>query len=334
MEQEEPALHGFTFRNIWALDQPPLAASTIAGQVAGVIFDNVKYGQRRAASDADLPLVVTGGAQPVQFAASHGPIASFSVDPPVFAPGENVTFTAQTSPKAHYTWLFGDGTLAHGRRVRHRFSDADGTELDGAANGAGRFRVLLHVEDEQGDQDSYRQDWASQGVVAVEKWHDDIDAANPTVPGLAWQIYPGAWTELPNLADEHSVFSGESPNLHADPQGYTHYAAAWDGLIDIPADGGYTFYLLARDGARLVIDGVEVAKTGPPFAQVCESPGNAMRYDRGSLGLRAGKHTLHLEGLHSASQGSPRLLWEGPSLPLTDVPVEAFSHLRQDMVTP
>ena len=77
-----------------------------------------------------------------------------------------------------------------------------------------------------------------------------------------------------------------------------------------------------------MIDGVEVAKTGPPFAQVCGSPGNAMRYDRGSLGLRAGKHSFHLEGLHSASQGAPRLLWEGPGLPLTDVPPAAYSHYR------
>ena len=60
---------------------------------------------------------------------------------------------------------------------------------------------------------------------------------------------------------------------------------------------------MARDGARLVIDGMEVAKTGPPFAQVCGSPGNAMRYDRGSLGLRAGSIRFHLEGLHSAEPG-------------------------------
>jgi hypothetical protein len=91
--------------------------------------------------------------------------------------------------------------------------------------------------------------------------------------------------------------------------------------------------LIDRDGARLVIDGIEVAKTGPPFAQVCGSPGNALRYDRGSLGLRAGKHTLHLEGLHTMSQGSPRLLWEGPALPLTGVPPAAFSHPRQDLLT-
>jgi hypothetical protein len=292
----------------------------------------VKYGQTRAAADSDLPLVTGDGAQPAHFTARHNPVAAFTVDPPVFAPGEIVTFTAQPSPGARHTWFFGDGTQSRGRRVRHSFPDAEGTQLDGAANGAGRFRVLLRVKERAGTADTAGEDWAAQGLVAVAHWHDAASIPGPMVAGLAWQIYPGEWTQLPNLAVEHAVFAGEGPGLRADAQGFTHYAAAWDGFIDIPADGGYTFYLLARDGARLVIDGVEVAKTGASFAQVCGSPGNAMRYVRGSLGLRADKHTIHVEGLHSASEGAPRLLWEGPALPLTDVPSAAYSHRRQDMV--
>ncbi len=320
LEQEQPALHGFTFRNIWALDQPPLAGSTLTGNVTGVTFDNVKYGQTRAASKADLPLATTDGAAQAQFPAPSGPLARFTVDPPVFAPGEKVTFTAAPSPHTDFTWLFGDGTEAHGRRVRHRFADAEGTELDGA-NGAGRFRVLLHAEDNQD-----REDWAARGVVAVARWHDEAKPPYFLAAGLTWRIYPGAWTQLPDLSAETPVFSGESPGIQADSQGFTHYATAWDGFIAVPADGGYTFHLMSRDGARLVIDGVEVARTGPPFAQVCGSPGNAVRYDRGSLGLRAGRHVLHVEDLHFASQGAPRLLWEGPGLPLSEVPAAAFSH--------
>jgi hypothetical protein len=326
MEQEQPGLNAFTFHNIWALDQPPLTASTITGDVAGVTFDNVKYGQVRAGSDADLPLAVSNGAHAARFAAAHGPVAAFSVDTPVFSPGQQVGFTAKASPHARYTWLFGDGTVARGRRVFHKFADADGTELDGR-NGAGRFRVLLHVEDKAG-----QQDWAAQGVVAVAHWFDAVNTGVQALAGLTWKIYPGTWTELPDLTKEHALFNGEGPNLDANAQGFTRYTAVWDGLIDIPADGGYTFHLIDRDGARLVIDGMEIARTGPPFAQVCGSPGNALRYDRGSLGLRAGKHTFHLEGLRSASEGSPRLLWEGPALPLTDVPAAAFWHPRVDVV--
>jgi hypothetical protein len=326
IEYEEPAVRGFTFKNIWALDQPPLASSMLIGNVTDVTFDNIKYGQNRATNDAELQLVTSGGAAPPKFPAPSGPVARFTVDPPVFGPSEEVTFTAMPSSHTSFTWFFGDGTETHGRKVRHRFADADGTDLDGE-DGAGRFRVLLKAVDNEG-----HQDWAAQSVVVVAHWHDAQPDGSQTLPGLLWHVYPGTWTELPDLKKEQVLFEGESPNLRADSHGFTRYATAWDGLIDIPADGGYTFHVLSRDGARVVIDGVEVAKTGPPFAQVCGAPGNAMRYDKGSLGLRAGRHSLHVEGLHSVSQGLPRLLWEGPSLPLTEVPPTAFSHARVDHV--
>ena len=322
IEHEEPSVHGVTFKNIWALDQPPLATSTITGNVSGIVFDNVKYDQNRVTNEAELQLITSGGAAPPTFPAPTGPVARFTIDPPIFSPGDTVTFTADKSSHTGFTWLFGDGTTAKGRRVKHKFPDALGTALDGL-NGAGRFRVLLRAEDNKS-----REDWAAQGVVAVARWHDPILIDGPITPGLVWHVYPGTWTELPDLSTQPSAVTGSSPNLHVDPQGYTRYAAAWDGFLDIPADGGYTFHLMSRDGARLVIDGIQIAKTGPPFAQVCGSPGNAVRYDQSAIGLRAGPHTLHIESLHSVSEDSPRILWEGPSLPLTDIPADAYTHLR------
>jgi hypothetical protein len=326
MEQEEPALKDFTFRNIWALDQPPLLGSSILGRISGVTLDNIKYGQHRVETSADVPLAVTDGAAPVAFAPPKDLVAAFSIEPPFLAPGQKAALTAEEMPHAHYTWFFGDGTTAQGRKVTHKFPDATGTQLDDV-NGAGRFRVLLHVEASMAGSEP-EQDWAAQGVVVVGKWHDAISGQGPTASGLTWHLYPGTWTELPDLNKESPVFDGTSADLQVDSHGFTHYATAWDGYIDIPVDGGYTFHLMARDGARAVIDGVQVAKTGPPFAQVCGVAGNAMRYDRGSLGLRAGLHLLHVEGLHSASQGTPRLLWEGPGIPAADVPQAAYVHPR------
>ena len=320
MEQEQPALHGFAFRNIWALDQPPLAESTLMGDVKDVTLDNVKYGQTRVTVAGEIPLVVSQGADQPKFAPAPKLVAEFHVDRPVFAPRQKVTLTAQAAPGATYTWLFGDGTEAHGRIVRHRFPDAKGTELDGR-NGTGRFRVLLHVIDKAG-----QQDWAAQGLVAIAQWHAAVKPKEPTAPGLSYKVFAGGWTELPDFASLTPVLTGESTNLEANAQGFTRYATVWDGFIQIPADGGYTFHLIDRDGVRLVIDGMEVARTGPPFAQVCGSPGNALRYDRGSLGLRAGLHAIHVEALNTASDGAPRLLWEGPGVALGDVPDGAYMH--------
>ena len=326
IEQEQPSVHGISFRNIWALGQPPLVPSSIKGDVSDVTFDNVKYGQDRVDSPLAVPLEVSGGAEQPKFAADHAPRAAFGVEPAVFQPDQQVTFTAQRLPHAHYRWLFGDGTEAEGWRVRHRFADADGTDLDGS-NGAGRFRVLLQVVDKDG-----HQDWAEQDLVAVAHWLDPAKNAFEQRAGLDYRIYPGEWPELPDLTEQRAIFASESAGIQADARGFTRYAVAWDGFIDIPADGGYTFSLIDRDGARLVIDDIEVAKTGPPFAQVCGAPGNAARYDLGSLGLRAGRHRIHIESLHQVSGGAPVLLWQGPALALESVPVAAFSHIAQDVV--
>lgn len=370
MEQEQPSLHGFTFRNIWALDQPPLAESTITGDVSDVTFDNVKYGHLRVTSDAQMPVVVSGGAAQPVYAPTPALAADFSVEPALIAPRHAVTFTAKDVPGAQYTWLFGDGTSAHGRRVQHRFPDALGTELDGR-NGAGRFRVLLHVTDKAG-----HQDWAAQGVVAVEQLHDAVKVASAKEPGsiaagssaagsatagLNWKIYTGAWSELPDFSTIQPALTGLSPGLFANAPAEAEAPSAnapaaaeaaypgvqadgsqgsgapelgkratvWDGFINVPADGGYTFHLIDRDGERLTIDGMEVAKTGPPFRLVCGAAGNALRYDHGSIGLGAGLHAIHLEALNTATEGAPRLLWEGAGLTLADVPAGAFSRASE-----
>jgi hypothetical protein len=335
---------GYTFENLWLdnwyslfqieQDQPSLVSSRLRGQVKDVRVENVKYGQAQVTSDGNLPVVVSGGApQPAYVKENDGVHAAFQVSPAVLEPGTRADFVADeaSSPHARYTWLFGDGASATGRYVRHRFTDALGTDLDGASsNGsgsqsAGRFRVLLHVEDNQG-----HQDWAAQDLAVVGRWNEaagDLKGAGATLPGLTYQIYPGTWPELPAFKTETPARGGVAVRLGAtDVGGFSRYAVVYDGLIEVPADGGYSFHLLSRDGARLVIDGQPVAKTGPPFGEVCGSQINAVRHALGTIALRVGKHTLRLESLQSMSPASPRLQWTGPGISLIDVPAAAFSH--------
>ena len=84
MEQEQPSLHGFTFHNIWALDQPPLAESTITGDVKRRDLRQREVradarDQRRA--DAGSGFRRRGSA--CVFARRPALAAAFSVDPQV-----------------------------------------------------------------------------------------------------------------------------------------------------------------------------------------------------------------------------------------------------------
>ena len=278
------------------------------------------------------PAIITGGAAQPQIENAPPTFrAAFQVEPQVLEPGVWAEFSADgtSNPHARYTWMFGDGTIAHGQRVRHRFPDAMGTQLDGTGPdgvggaSAGRFRVMLKVDDGKGNQD-----WAGQDIAVIGRWNEATDMKGSTVlPGLNYQIFPGTWPQLPTFKVETSVRSGTAARLGAaETGGFTRYAAVYDGLINVPTDGGYSFHLMARDGARLVIDGQMVALTGPPFGEVCGSSVNAVRDSLGTIALRAGYHEFHLESLESMSPSSPRLLWTGPGINLSDVPTKALGH--------
>jgi hypothetical protein len=155
------------------------------------------------------------------------------------------------------------------------------------------------------------------------------------LPGLEYHIYPGTWPELPSFAAETPVVRGVGPDLaNVDAGGFSRFAVAYEGFIEVPRDGGYSFHVVDRDGARLAIDGQLIAETGPPFVEVCGSPVNALRYASGTIGLRAGQHLIRIEALESMSPGSPRLMWEGPGIGLGDVPASAWSHRNEASVLP
>jgi hypothetical protein len=48
----------------------------------------------------------------------------------------------------------------------------------------------------------------------------------------------------------------------------------------------------------------------------------------GAIGLRAGRHVLHIEGLHTESGDVPVLLWQAPGGAMSRVPESAFSHTQ------
>ncbi len=105
------------------------------------------------------------------------------------------------------------------------------------------------------------------------------------------------------------------------------------GFLDVPADGGYTLWLLTSTHASLAVDGFRVS-SGTAHAQVCGSGGDAVQALRLSLLLRKGKHRLEVRSgaeLENASyplpaSPEPVLLWEGPGIPRQTIPGSLFWH--------
>ena len=307
LRQPNPAIHDVKLRDIWALDGMSLVPSVISGPVDGVSLENVKVGE--------LPLEVSdGAAQPTQVH-GDGPNASFTFRPQMVIPHRRIRFAAAPGDGLSYRWLFGDGTSARGRVVHHAFPDAEGTLRDGS----GRFRVLLKVTDAHG-----RADWAWHGVVVTSSLQEAVPLVGAS-PGLHYRYYEGPWSFLPKFEGLTTVASGiaHGPDPLVRLRG-DDYALVFDGYIDIPADGGYSFTLLSKDGGRLEIGGDIVAASPAPVAQVCGSVGNMVQAARGSIGLRAGLHPIHIEVSETAGPEAFALRWEGPGIALANVPASAF----------
>ncbi len=323
LRQANPEVRDIAFRNIWALDGASLIPSALSGDVAGVSFETVKLGNKLAAANVDIPLSVEGGAtSPKYLPGKDAPRASFTFAPAVVSPGKKITFNASASvapagKALSYEWLFGDGGTASGVRVRHVFHDSLGTLLDNS----GRFRVLLKVADGSGNMD-----WTYHPVVVTKsllRSHKTAEAA----PGLNYRYYEGSWNGLPDFSKLTPTSAGTAAGLDVSVRKRPdNYGLVFDGYLDVPRDGGYTFTLLSKDGGKLELDSEVVAISPPPVAQVCGSVGNMVQEAKGSLGLKKGKHPIRVSMTDTAGEDAFALRWAGPGIELADVQPRVFFH--------
>ncbi|WP_114205534.1 PKD domain-containing protein [Acidisarcina polymorpha] len=187
--------------------------------------------------------------------------------------------------------------------VRYHWLFGDGAAADGAViqhsfadadgtllDGTGRYRVLLAATDASG-----RTRWSSRTLVV-----------RPSL--MAAQTEEGM------------------------PQGLVKIAgsdASYEGMVRIPADGGYTLTLLTSTTASLSVDG-ERTQSGMLRPQVCGSKGAAVQAVRVSVALAAGLHRVEIdrgpEIENAASSKEPVLLWEGPGMMREPVSASALLH--------
>jgi hypothetical protein len=106
-------------------------------------------------------------------------------------------------------------------------------------------------------------------------------------PGLRVSAYRGEWKSLPAVAaPDASTLRPTITPMSLDGRA-TDYALSYDGYVELPQDGLYTFRLVSDDGSRLKIDGKTVAEINI----LCDR--DPWTKD-GSIALKKGLHKLVL----------------------------------------
>ena len=222
---------------------------------------------------------------------------------PVIEAGElDGSFTYRTGLlRPHQKVVFtAQETAVQGRRFEWLFGDGSRAEghqvshifpdaMGTLLDGSGRFRVLLHIKGPTG-----QQAWGSQSVVISQHLLQPYRVAPNGVPE---KTKPGTRVE--------------------------------DRLIQVPADGGYTFTLLTSTQGSLQIDNLAPVSTPVSRPQVCGSVGDAVQPVRQSVALSRGVHRIRIQRNNAVENaafpaGEPSssavLLWEGPGIKRQLVP--------------
>jgi arylsulfatase A-like enzyme len=136
--------------------------------------------------------------------------------------------------------------------------------------------------------------------------------------GLHWQAYSGRFPWVPAVNTLRPEASGESTGLSI-PAGVQGKSGAlyFSGYIQVPADGAYTFSLQTDDAALLRLHDAVIVD-----ADFAYQSGTVKK---GTVLLQAGLHPFRLYYKHTADRKPAlNLKWEGPGLPLRDIPASAY----------
>ena len=147
-------------------------------------------------------------------------------------------------------------------------------------------------------------------------------------PGLAYRYFetatPEAWSALPDFVALTPKRTGVTATPDLTPRLRRNgYAFVFDGCLRVPADGLYTFNLVAASGAQLALDDKTVIDA--------DGDRSIARYP-GTVALKAGRHPMrvafyHGKGRRNQADDFLQLTWSGPGFDTTPVPAAAFAHV-------
>lgn len=141
-----------------------------------------------------------------------------------------------------------------------------------------------------------------------------------TDPGLAAGYYAlSSPTALPNFAALEPYATGTAATLSFNPTSGAfagsgrpdNVGAVFQGWVDVPASGGWTFTLASDEGSRLLIgDTVVVSHDGL----------HAFTARSGSIGLAEGRHAFRVEYFERTGTAGLVASWEGPGVAFAAIP--------------
>lgn len=136
--------------------------------------------------------------------------------------------------------------------------------------------------------------------------------------GIAYTYFEGKWNGLPDFSQLTPVEQGVTRKIDLSKRKQDDFIGfVFEGFINVPADGIYTFYTESDDGSRLYIwDKMIVDNDG--F--------HGMREERGQVALKAGFHPIKVTFFEGEIEEGLVVRYEGPGISKREIPATVLFH--------
>ncbi len=144
--------------------------------------------------------------------------------------------------------------------------------------------------------------------------------------GLAYKYYEGAWSNLPDFSSLTPVASGRSTNVDISvrPAGRdNNFAFVWEGYINIPSTGTYTFETVSDDGSKLYFNTLYSPNA---VATVNNDGMHGAISATGTVTVpAAGTYPITITFFEREAEESMQVYWTGPGISRQRIPNSAFT---------
>ena len=135
-------------------------------------------------------------------------------------------------------------------------------------------------------------------------------------PGINYSVYEGEWSKMPEFDSLKPTSSGIIKDFDiSSKQGSDNYGFVFDGLIRIPSDGIYSFYISSDDGSKLFIDDKILVDNDGLHGIVEKS---------NEIPLAKGYHAIKVLFFERNGGDALQVQWKGPGFTEQNIPASVL----------
>lgn len=182
---------------------------------------------------------------------------------------------------------------------------------------------------EQGGGESMQVYWSGPGIARqlIPNSAFSSGTTNPPQPtaGLNYKYYEGAFNSLPNFSTLTPVKTGNSANVDITtrtPGRNDNFAYVWEGNINIPTAGSYTFETISDDGSKLYFNSLY----SPGASALVNNDGlhGPVSATGTTTVPAAGTYPIAITFFELNSGETMQVYWTGPGIARQPIPNSAF----------